>query len=231
MSDENVNAGAQADTGTPAGENSAPPAAPENGGAPPAAETPLMGEPKPAEAKPAEAAPIMGDGKPAETEGGDGEPAEPTDYLGGLKLPEGYAVDPELAPKANELFGKYKLPKEAAQEFVDLMLETRKQEAASAAAKQGDAIGAMRREIEGRPKFAEELPVVKLGIENLAKDFPRVRELYNDPVFGNMPELWEIALAVGRRFETEGHLLSGGRDTGARGDFLTGIYNKMEENK
>ena len=70
---------------------------------------------------------------------------------------------------------------------------------------------------------------MRLGIANLAKDCPSVRGLYNDPVFGNMPELWEIALAVGRRFEKEGQLLSGGRDNGAPKNFVDDLYPNMDK--
>ena len=86
-------------------------------------------------------------------------------------------------------------------------------------------------ELRGRPKFKEELPIVRLGINNLAKNNPRIRELYNDPVFGNMPELWEIALAVGRRFESEGQLLTTGRDNGEASGFLEKMYPTMSNNK
>lgn len=239
MADENVNTPqtadatqAQGNTTADATQNTAP-------------ETPVMAEPKAEDGAPPEAAdgaqkqetPIMAETKPEEPakdgEKKDGEePFEPpADYFADVSLPEGFVLDKELAPKAAEVFGKYKLPKEAAQEFVDLTVDMRKREATLQAQQQAESVRRMADELRGRPKFKEELPIVRLGINNLAKNNPRIRELYNDPVFGNMPELWEIALAVGRRFESEGQLLTTGRDNGEASGFLEKMYPTMSNNK
>ena len=236
MADENVNTPqtadanpAQVDTTADATKNTA-------------AETPVMGETKGETGNPATPegeqkpdAPVMGEQpkeEPKDDKKGEDAPFEPpADYFEGVTLPEGVVLDKELAPKAQEVFGKYKLPKEAAQEFVDLTVEMRKKEAAAQAQHQAETVRKMADELRSRPKFKEELPIVRLGIDNLAKDNPKIRELYNDPVFGNMPELWDIAYAVGRRFETEGHLLSGGADSGQPRSFLDGLYPSMNNKK
>ena len=189
---------------------------------------PVMADPpeeKPAGQKEPEGeAKPEGDGKPEESE------AKP-DYFEGVKLPEGMKLDAEITPKAAELFGKYKLPREAAQEFVDLAVSMQRRGAEAVSTAQTETLRKMAAEITSRPNFAKEKPLVRLGIDNLAKDNPRIRELYNDPVFGNMPELWEIALAVGKRFETEGQLLNGGKDPGNGKSFLSQMYPSMSQNK
>ena len=241
MSEEAGAAAAQVNTGsaavqTPPTTESAPPpvmaeSAPEGAKPEGAMPAPVMAEAKPAEAKPAEAKPGDGETPPA----AEPKPEEPIDYFAEAKLPEGYTLDQELVPKAAELFGKYKLPKEAAQEFIDFAAAMRGREAQQAAqtaqAQQIESVRKMAAEITSRPEYEKERPLVQLGIRNLAKDFPEIRAFYNDPVFGSMPELWKIALAVGRRFETEAQLLSGGKDPGAGGDFLKGIYNTMGTDK
>lgn len=211
-----------------------------------AAAPPLMGDPKP---EGGSTPPLMGDsteaggkpadGKPAEPAKAEGEvgdgakPEEPIDYFADAKLPEGYQLDQELVPKAQELFGKYKLPREAAQEFIDFAMAMRTKEAQLGASlaqeQQADSIRKMQSEITSRPEFEKEKALVRLGADNLAKDNPRIRAFLNDPVFGNVPELWEILLAVGRRFETEGQLLNGGKDTGESKDFYRDLYPSMKK--
>ena len=179
--------------------------------------------------------PAAEEGEKKESGDAPGKPDEPVDYFSGVTVPEGYVLNNELMPRAAELFGKYHLPREAAQEFVTLAVELQRSSAAHAAeqsrASQAESVRKMASEITSRPDFAKEKPLVQLGIANLAREFPRIRELYNDPVFGSMPELWEIALAVGRRFEQEGQLLSAGKDTGGVKNFLEQMYPSMSKSQ
>ena len=138
------------------------------------------------------------------------EAAAEVDY-GKLKLPEGVVANATMA-KAHELFKEAKLPMDQAQKLIDLYFGEMSESAKAAEKRNVEAVTAWRKEITERPEFKTELPLVQLAIEDMAKTAPEIRELYNDPVFGNMPQLWKIALAFGQRFHTEGAMLSGGRD-------------------
>lgn len=205
----------------------------QNAGAPVmATETPAVAVPaadeaeQTAEKTSAVDAPLMGEGG---TEGGTEAKAPdaetkpeaaaenadaPVDYKAQLKAPEGFELNENLLAKAAELFGADKLPPERAQAYVDAYCEMQKEQAEAAAKRSVEAVRAWKTQIEQRPEYAAELPLVRSAIRGMTQENPELKALFNDPVFGNMPELWNLALYVGRKFEQEGALISGGRENG-----------------
>ena len=137
--------------------------------------------------------------------------ARPVNYREQLKLPEDFTLNEDWMRQATDLFGEVKLPLDQAQKFLDTFCAMQRETAVTQSRRSAEAVQGWRRSIEERPGYREELPLVRLGIQGLSADFPELRDLFNDPVFGNMPELWKIALSFGRRFQTEGALLSGDR--------------------
>ncbi len=184
-----------------------------------ASEAPLMGgapeavavAPEAAKAPETEGAkPLMAEGEaPKEQEA---ETAEAVDYGKTLKLPEGFEMNAPVMEKAAALFAKGKIAPELAQELMDLDCGQLGDSAKEAEQRSVETVTGWRNTIVNRPEYQTELPLVQLAIADMSREAPEIRALYNDPVFGNMPELWQIALAFGKRFQTEGSMLSGGRD-------------------
>jgi len=121
-----------------------------------------------------------------------------------FKLPEGMVLNKELADKVLPILGKYKLSQEAAQELVNAYSEQVKKEAAATQEQQQKTVKAWIDEINARPDKMSELPMAKRGVARIVSEFPELKSLFSDPVFGNMPQLYKLALFVGKNFETEG---------------------------
>lgn len=159
-----------------------------------AAQKPLMavaGDPAPVEQ------PDNADPKPED------QPKAPENYEA-FKLPDGFKLDEAANAKAVEYFKSMNYTQEQAQQAVDIFCEVQKENAVKSQARTNQTVQAWRGQIESRPNFKDEVPLVQAGIRGMVARNPDIGKLYNDPVFGNMPELWDIAVLFGKYYETEG---------------------------
>lgn len=157
------------------------------------------------------------------------EETQDHDYKTAIKLPEGFEMRDAWMDRATALFKENNIAPEQAQGFVDAFCAIQQEAAENARAESNSAVEAWRKEINERSEFAAELPLVRQGINSMAKEFPEIRALYNDPVFGNMPELWKIALCVGRKFGTEGDMLGAGRGNKSESTIENMMYPTMNQ--
>lgn len=125
-------------------------------------------------------------------------------------MPEGFVLDEKGAGAAKEFFAKHKLPPEAAKEAVELYCKMQADGAKKIQETTEQTVSDWTRQLTGREQYKTEMPMVRRGIGAVVKEFPETRKLFDDPVFGNMPELYEVMLFVGKNIASEGQLVGGG---------------------
>lgn len=157
------------------------------------------------------------------------EPEKPIVYED-LKVPEGMEIDKGLQDVLLPIMAKNKLPQESVQELFDAYNNLQVERSAEMQKVQAERVEsnvkAWQEKLTSDPKYKENLVLAQKGKARIVKEFPETNDLFNDPVFGNMPQLFKIAQFVGKTMESEATLLSGNKQGEEKG-FLDKLYDNM----
>jgi hypothetical protein len=129
------------------------------------------------------------------------------------------------------LFQKHKLSQEQAQEMVDVFNEVQKTKAAEGQETFKAQVDKWTTEKQADPEFKQKLALAQKGIARITKEVPSTAEIFNDPLWGNMPQFYELAQFIGKHMESEATALGGKAEGGNKPSILDVLYSKSMNKK